>query len=70
MQTALNIEMYTLEIPKADARLLSALVKKMGWTKKKIKVKKTGLDFALEDIEKGNLKSFDNVDALMDYLRS
>lgn len=70
MQTALNIEMYTLEIPKSDARLLSALVKKMGWTKKKINVKKTGLDLALEDIEKGNLKSFDNVDALMDYLRS
>ena len=74
MEATVNIETYTLQIPRSDARFLSALAKKMGWTKKKIQilkpVKKNGLDVALEDIAKGDLKSFDSVDSLMDYLRS
>ena len=49
---------------------MSAL-QKMGWTKKRISTKKpakkSNLDLALEDVAKGNLKSFDSVDSLMDY---
>lgn len=74
MEALVNTETYTLQIPQADVRFLSALAKKMGWTKKKIQPKKharkSGLERALEDIEKGDLKSFDNVDSLMEYLRS
>lgn len=74
MQTSVNIETYTLQIPHTDARFLSALVKKMGWTKKKVEreknVRKSGLDLALADVEKGDLKSFNSVDSLMDYLHS
>ena len=33
-------------------------------------IRKCGLDMALEDIEKGDLKSFDSVDSLIDYLHS
>lgn len=72
--TATNIQTYTLQIPQSDARFLSALAKKMGWTKKKASVgtrtRKCGLDVALEDIAKGNLKSFDNVESLMNYLHA
>ena len=74
MEASANIETYTLQIPQADARFLSALAKKMGWTKRKThgktRVKKSNLELALEDIEKGELKSFDSVDSLMAYLHS
>ena len=74
MEASVNIETYTLQIPQSDARFLATLVKKMGWTKKKMQavepVRKSGLDLSLEDIAKGNLKSFDSVDSLMDYLHS
>ena len=74
MQISTNIETYALEIPQTDARFLSTLVKKMGWTKKRMhtekRVKKSGLEMALEDIEKGDLQTFNSVDSLMDYLHS
>ena len=74
MAASVNIETYTLQIPQSDVRFLSALAKKMGWTKKRISTKKparkSNLDIALEDVAKGNLKSFDSVDSLMDYLHS
>ena len=74
MNITSDIETYTLQIPQSDVRFFSALTKKMGWTKKKMQVlkpvKKNGLDAALEDIAKGDLKSFDSVDSLMDYLHS
>ena len=74
MEAIANIETYTLQIPRSDAHFLSVLAKKMGWLKKKEspkeRAKKSGLELALEDIEKGDLKSFDDVGSLMDYLHS
>lgn len=72
MDTDMNMQTFTLQIPEDDLRFFSALVKKMGWKKKKMQAarRKTGLDMALEDIEKGDFKSFDSVEALMDYLHS
>lgn len=72
MDTDMNMQTFTLQIPENDLRFFSALVKKMGWKKKKMQAarRKTGLDMALEDIEKGDFKSFDSVEALMDYLHS
>ena len=74
MEALANIETYTLQIPQTDVHFLSVLAKKMGWIKKKTHIKepakKGGLEAALEDIEKGDLKSFDNVDSLMEYLHS
>lgn len=72
MDTDMNMQTFTLQIPEDDLRFFSALVKKMGWKKKKMQAarRKTGLDMALEDIEKGDIKSFDSVEALMDYLHS
>lgn len=70
----MNMHTFTLQIPENDMRFFSALVKRMGWIKKKVQtdkhVRKTGLDLALEDVEHGDLKSFNNVDSLMDYLHS
>lgn len=72
MDTDMNMQTFTLQIPEDDLRFFSALVRKMGWKKKKMQAarRKTGLDMALEDIEKGDFKSFDSVEALMDYLHS
>ena len=69
-----NMETYTLQIPQADAHFLSTLARKMGCTKKRVNRKEhsqnSNLELALEDIEKGNLKSFNSVDTLMDYLHT
>lgn len=74
METAVSTKTFTLQIPQSDVRFLSQLARKMGWIKKeqpKQKVTKhSGLDAALKEVEKGELKSFDSVDALMDYLHS
>lgn len=70
MDTTLETRVFTLQIPQSDVRFFSALAKKMGWIKKEQPTKKCRLDAALDDVEKGNLKSFDNVDELMDYLHS
>lgn len=60
----------SIELPAADYNLLKALSKKMGWATKIVKTKKSELDLALEDVRKGDLKSFDSVDDFMDYLNS
>ncbi|MBO4964031.1 MAG: hypothetical protein J6C31_07935 [Prevotella sp.] len=70
METAIDTRTFTLQIPQSDTRFLSTLAKKMGWIKKEQPSKKCGLDAALKEVEKGKLKSFDSVDALMDYLHS
>ncbi|MBP3470739.1 MAG: hypothetical protein J6K41_00675 [Paraprevotella sp.] len=72
MNTNMNMQTFTLQIPESDMRFFSALAKKMGWKKKKVQEarRKTGLDMALEDVERGDLKSFNSVEALMDYLHS
>ena len=41
-----------------------------GQAKPTPKEKKTELDLAIEDVQKGNLYSFKSVDALMNYLDS
>lgn len=68
MDTPVSFDTYTLRVPKSDARFLSALAKKMGWTKTKKRVRKSGLDLALEEVEKGNIRSFDSLEAFKAYL--
>ena len=60
------MQTFTLQIPEDDLRFFSALVKKMGWKKKKMQTarRKTGLDMALEDIAMGNVGHAKNVDDL------
>ncbi|MDE6011745.1 MAG: hypothetical protein K2G91_03305 [Prevotella sp.] len=74
MEATSDTRTYTLRIPQSDIRFLSALAKKMGWEKKEqpknAVAKKCGLDVALEEVKQGDLKSFDSVNALMDYLHS
>lgn len=66
MDTDTNMQTFTLQIPEDDLRFFSALVKKMGWKKKKMQTarRKTGLDMALEDIAMGNVGHAKNVDDL------
>lgn len=74
MDRVTGMQTFTLQIPDSDVRFFSALVKKMGWAKKKKQVKsqrrKTGLDLALEDIKKGDLKSFNSIESFVEYLHS
>lgn len=66
MDNDTNMQTFTLQIPEDDLRFFSALVKKMGWKKKKMQAarRKTGLDMALEDIAMGNVGHAKNVDDL------
>ena len=70
METTIDTRTFTLQVPKSDVHFLSVLAKKMGWKKKEHPNNKNGLDIALEDMEQGNLKSFDSVATLMNYLNS
>jgi hypothetical protein len=45
----------------------------MGWVTKLVKTKpvaKSELDLAIEDVKKGNVVSFDNVEDAINYLNS
>lgn len=68
MNTATGMQTFTLQIPENDVRFFSALVKKMGWTKKKVqsvsRSRKSGLDLALEEIAMGNVGHAKDADDL------
>jgi len=61
-------EYISLKIPSIDVAFLRTLSKKMGWTMKK--QQKTGLEKALEDVEKGNVYEAESVEDLMKQLES
>ncbi len=84
MDNAIEMKTVTLCMPAVDVKFLNALSKRMGWKKvsqnvvnpvsdmikPSAKAKKTELDLALEDVQKGDLQTFKSVEALMDYLNS
>jgi hypothetical protein len=57
----------------SEYNFLKTLSKKMGWATKLVKTKpvaKSEIDLAIEDIKKGNVVSFDNVEDAINYLNS
>ena len=51
-------------IPAADMDFFQQLAKRMGWTIRP----KTEIDQAINDFETGNVRTFETVDQMMDYL--
>lgn len=75
MKTAISQEMKTvsIELPVSEYNFLKTLSKKMGWVTKLVKTKpvaKSELDLAIEDVKKGNVVSFGNVEDAINYLNS
>ena len=75
MKAAISQEMKTvcIELPVSEYNFLKTLSKKMGWVTKLVKTKpvaKSELDLAIEDVKKGNVVSFDNVEDAINYLNS
>lgn len=84
MDDTVEMKTVTLCMPAVDVKFLNTLSKRMGWkkvsqsvvnpvseaVKPAAKAKKTELDLAIEDVQKGNLQTFKSVGALMDYLNS
>lgn len=53
-----------VNIPQADMKFFRTMVKKMGWVIVKPSKKKSGIDMALEDVEKGRVYKAASVDDL------
>ena len=66
------LQTVNIQLPSSDMKFLKELVKKMGWTAKKVKSAKkiSELDKAIEDVKNGNVMEFDTVKDMMDYLNS
>jgi hypothetical protein len=54
-----------LKLPQADLKFIKSLAKRMGWTIKSSKKKKTGIEKGLDDIKAGHLYHAENVDDLI-----
>ena len=74
----MNLDTFTLTVPKDDVNFFKTIVKKMGWTverkktatkSKKLDVTKTA-DFkaALDDVKHGRVTTYDSVDDLFKKL--
>ncbi len=61
-----SLERITLEIPSFEVAFLRTLSKKMGWTMKRHR--KSGIEQALEDVEKGRVYKAESVEDLMAQL--
>lgn len=66
------MQTVNVQLPGSDLKLLKELAKKMGWIAKKVKadVKLSELDKAILDVKKGNVKTFETVKDMMDYLEA
>ncbi len=61
-----SLERITLEIPSFEVAFLRTLSKKMGWKMKRHR--KSGIEQALEDVEKGRVYKAESVEDLMAQL--
>lgn len=59
-----EISTYTLTIPSSQDRLFKSLAKEMGWIieKPKKRQKTCSMNKAIEDIKKGRITTYKNVD--------
>ena len=58
-------ENVTISLPQSDLRLLRSLSKKMGWTMRRQRKGKSGIEKGLEDIRKGNVYHAENSEDLI-----
>ena len=67
-----TFQTVNLEIPSSDMQFLQELAKRMGWIACKVKSnsKMSELDKAILDVKEGNVKNFDTMEDMMNYLEA
>ena len=65
-----TIQSVNLQIPSSDIQFLKELANRMGWKTNTVnsETSKTELDKAILDVKKGNVKNFDTLEEMMNYL--
>ena len=64
------IQSVNLQLPSSDIQFLKELANRMGWKTNTVnsEISKTELDKAILDVKKGNVKNFDTLEEMMNYL--
>lgn len=60
---SLPLQTFSISVPTKDVRLLSDISKRMGWTKSA--VRKNRLDKAIDEVQRGEVTTYNSVDELM-----
>ena len=68
MMKTIPMEQLYIEIPSVEVAFLRTLANKMGWSLKR--KKKSGIQQALEDVDKGNVHEAKSVEDLMKQLEA
>ena len=68
MMKTIPMEELYIEIPSVEVAFLRTLANKMGWSLKR--KKKSGIQQALEDVDKGNIHEAKSVEDLMAQLEA
>ena len=65
-----TIQSVNLQLPSSDIQLLKELANRMGLKANTVnsETSKTELDQAILDVKKGNVKNFDTLEEMMNYL--
>lgn len=66
------METVSVKLPKADLKLFETISERFGWVASlgNKKRHKSLVEEALDDVDKGDVVSFDSVDEMMSYLNS
>ena len=67
-----KLQTINLQLPSSDMQFLKELAKRMGWIAYKVKSnsKMSELDKAILDVKGGNVKNFDTLESMMNYLEA
>ncbi len=67
-----TLQTINLQLPSFDMQFLKELAKRMGWVACKVKSnsKMSELDKAILDVKEGNVKNFDTLEDMMNYLEA
>ena len=66
----ITIQSVNLQLPSSDIQFLKELANRMGWKANTVnsETSNTELDKAILDVKKGNVKNFDTLEEMMNYL--
>ena len=67
-----TLQTIILQLPSSDMHFLKELAKRMGWVTSKVKSnsKMSELDKAILNVKEGNVKNFDTLEDMMNYLEA
>ena len=67
-----TLQTIILQLPSSDIQFLKELAKRMGWGASKVKSssKISELDKAILEVKEGNVKNFDTLEDMMNYLEA